>query len=97
MYVIGLLRMGLLLTCALTVAFTYGVKDDVQLIQREVSGLKAQIRDEELMISDYEAEWAAKSAVPNLVRMGRKLLPDYVPLTAEHYRRFEDLPLRSGS
>ena len=96
MQLIGVLRMGLLLLCALTVAFTYGVKDDAQLIQREIAALKAQIREEDVLIADYEAEWAAKSAVPNLVRMGRKLLPDYEPLTAAHYRTIDDIPPRSA-
>lgn len=90
---VGAFRMGLWMACALIIAFTYGVKDDVSLIQRRIVKLKAMIADEESLIADYEAAWAVKSSVPNLVKAGRAVLKDYEPLTAARFRRAEDFPL----
>ncbi len=91
----SLLRMLLMLAIMMAVGFTYGVKDEVLAIQRDIHTLKTQIKQEETIIADYEAEWATKSAVPNLMRLATTLMPNTEPLTARHFRRPTDIPMRA--
>lgn len=92
-----MLKLGLLsLTIAITAACgVYGLKNRVQILEKELIAVESKIEKERIEIRRLKAEWATLSHPERLARLADKHL-ELKPAEPSQIMTIADIPMRDG-
>lgn len=93
-----MLKLGLVsLTIAIMAACgVYGLKNRVQILEKELIAVERQIEKERIEMRRLRAEWATLSHPERLVRLAEEHL-DLQPAVPRQLMRIASIPMREGS
>jgi len=93
-----MLKLGLfsLAIAILAACGVYGLKNRVQILEKDLAKVERKIAKEKIEIKRLEAEWATLSHPERLARLAVKHL-DLKPSSPQQIATFADIPLRDAA